>query len=84
MAGLPEEFLNVIKPIRITSKLNTISDVDLGSTETVTDYFFLSSLKQENFNIDSIGESAWSYWSGTSSSAHTRYAYDTPTTKKTI
>ena len=85
MTGLPEEFLNVIKPIRITSKLNTISDVDLGSTETVTDYFFLSSLKQENFYVDSIGEPVWPYWSGASSSAHIRYGYDTPTTtKKTV
>lgn len=82
MAGLPEEFLNVIKPVRITSKLNTVSDIDLGSTETVTDYFFLSSLKQENINVDSIGEPVWPYWSETSSSARGRYGYDTPTTTK--
>ena len=47
MAGLPNDFLNIVAPIRITTALNTVSDSDIGTTEVTTDKFWLPSLEEE-------------------------------------
>ena len=47
MAGLPEDFLNVIKPVQVVTALNTVSDTEIGASETTYDRFFLPSLEQE-------------------------------------
>ena len=46
-ACLPNDFLSIVNPVRITTALNTLSDGDIGTTETVTDTFFLPSLEEE-------------------------------------
>ena len=50
MAGLSADFLKIVNPIQITTALNTISDIDLGTAETITDTFFLPSLEEEYIN----------------------------------
>lgn len=46
MTGFGEDFLSIIKPIKVTTALNTITDKDLGDTEDTYDTFFLPSLEQ--------------------------------------
>lgn len=46
-ACLPNDLLSIVNPIQITTALNTVSDNDIGTTETVTDTFFLPSLEEE-------------------------------------
>lgn len=46
-ACLPNDFLSIVNPVQITTALNTVSDSDIGTTETVTDTFFLPSLEEE-------------------------------------
>lgn len=46
MTGFGEDFLSIIKPIKVTTALNTITDAELGATEDTYDTFFLPSLEQ--------------------------------------
>lgn len=46
MTGFGEDFLSIIKPIKVTTVLNTVTDKDLGNTEDTYDMFFLPSLEQ--------------------------------------
>ena len=46
MTGFGEDFLSIIKPIKVTTALNTVTDKDLGNTEDTYDTFFLPSLEQ--------------------------------------
>lgn len=94
MAGLPQDFLQIIKPIKVTTALNTTSDSEIGSSEDVVDKFFLPSLEQEYIVPQASGvEGAyWQYWKdrlGLSSpqaqgaagtnAHHIRYAYENHT-----
>ena len=91
MAGFDEAFLNIVKPIKVVTALNTVSDTDIGSSETTYDTFFPASLEQEYIVPQAAGvEGAyWEYWKrrlGLSSpqvqstpgtnAFHIRYAYD--------
>lgn len=91
MAGLPQDFLQIVQPILVTTALNTTSDSELGASETTVDRFFLPSLEQEYIVPQAKGvEGAyWEYWKerlelespqaqggGGANPAHIRYAYE--------
>lgn len=94
MAGLPQDFLQIIKPVKVTTALNTVSDVDIGESEDVVDKFFLASLEQEYIvpQVSGVEGSYWQYWkdrlglnspqaqqaAGTNAH-HIRYAYENHT-----
>lgn len=95
MAGFDEEFLSIIKPVKVVTALNTISDSEIGASEVTYDTFFLPSLEQEYIVPQASGvEGAyWPYWkerlglaspqvTGTAdaNSRHIRYAYNAKTT----
>lgn len=97
LAGLNPDFLAVVSPIRVTTALNLVSDVDIGATETVVDRFFLASLQQEYFDpvLSGAEGTAWDYWvdrldianpqqRGTSyaMAEHIRYLVSDPSAKK--
>ena len=99
MAGLPQEFLEVIRPVKITTALNTISDSEIGASEDVADKFFLPSLEQEYIAPQASGvEGAyWEYWKerlglnspqiqggNGANPAHIRYAYENHTSAQTV
>ena len=99
MAGLPQEFLEVIRPVKITTALNTISDSEIGASEDVADKFFLPSLEQEYIVPQASGvEGAyWEYWKerlglnspqiqggNGANPAHIRYAYENHTSAQTV
>lgn len=93
-AGFDVEFLNIIKPVKITTALNTISDNDIGEREDTYDTFFLPSLEQEYIAPQASGVEGvyWPYWKerlgltvpqaqGTAgaNARHIRYAYNAHT-----
>lgn len=98
MAGFEEGFLNIIKPVKVVTALNTVSDSDIGSSETTYDTFFLASLEQEYIVPQASGVEGeyWEYWkrrlglsspqaqgSGGTNPAHIRYAYNAKTSAQT-
>ena len=97
MAGFDEGFLNIIKPVKVTTLLNTVSDSDIGTSENTYDYFFPASLEQEYIAPQASGEGEyWEYWKrrlgltspqGTGSANanpyHIRYGYDNHSTAQT-
>ena len=64
MAGLSADFLAVVQKVQVVTALNTVSDSELGATETTLDYFFLPSLEQEYIvpQLASVEGSYWPYW----------------------
>lgn len=64
MAGLSEDFLSIVDPVKVTTALNTISDSDIGTTEDTFDRFFLASLEQEYIvpQLSGVEGSYWPYW----------------------
>lgn len=93
MAGLDEAFLNIVRPVKVTTALNTVSDTSIGTSENTFDTFFLPSLEQEYIVpqlADTEGE-YWEYWKqrlGASepeqyhpyiNTMHIRYTYDAQT-----
>ena len=46
MSGFEEDFLSCLKPIKVTTALNTVTDAEIGTTEDTYDTFFLPSLEQ--------------------------------------
>ena len=46
MSGFNADFLACLKPVKVTTALNTITDSELGTTEDTYDTFFLPSLEQ--------------------------------------
>lgn len=64
MAGFDEAFLNIIKPVKVRTALNTVSDSDIGSYEDTYDTFFLPSLEQEYIVPQATGIEGeyWEYW----------------------
>ena len=91
MAGFDEEFLNIIKPVKVRTVLNTVTDSEIGEYEDTYDTFFLASLEQEYIvpQLAGVEGEAWEYWKqrlGTASpqtteasgtnAAHIRYSYN--------
>ena len=94
MSGFDEAFLNIIKPVKVTTALNTVSDSELGTTEDSFDTFFLPSIEEEYIVPQLAGAEgfAWEYWKqrlgltspqvqgGSGANAfHIRYAYNAKT-----
>ena len=97
MAGFDEAFLNIIKPIRVTTACNTVTDG--GITDVTYDTFFPASLEQEYIVPQLSGAEGeyWEYWKqrlglsspqaqGTSgtNAAHIRYGYNAKTTAQAV
>lgn len=62
MSGFNDDFLSAIRPIKVQTAANTLTDG--GVTDVTYDYFFLPS-KEEIFNtpqIAGIEGEAWDYW----------------------
>ena len=96
-AGLPADFLSIVKPARVYTALNTVSDSDIGAGEYTTDRFFLPSLQQEYIvpQAADLEGTAWQYWIdrlGTQQAqggnganpAHIRYAYENHTSAQNV
>ena len=94
MAGFDEAFLNIIKPVKVVTALNTVTDGDIGTTEETFDAFFLPSLEQEYIVPQLAGAEGdfWPYWkerlglstpqaqgSAGTNARHIRYAYNAKT-----
>lgn len=64
MAGFEDNFLDVLKPIKVTTALNTISDSEIGTSEDTYDTFFLASLQQQYIQPQLSGAEGdtWEYW----------------------
>lgn len=98
MAGFDEEFLNIIKPVKVRTALNTVTDSEIGTYEDTYDTFFLASLEQEYIvpQLASVEGEAWEYWkqrlglaspqvtgnAGTNA-AHIRYGYNAKSSAQT-
>ena len=61
MAGLPDDIKAILKPIKVTTALNTVSDSEIGTTEDTYDIFFCSSLEQE-YIVPQIANAEGAYW----------------------
>ena len=64
MAGFEQEFLNILKPVKVVTALNTVSDTDIGTSEITYDTFFPASLEQEYCvpQLANIEGEYWEYW----------------------
>lgn len=98
MAGFDEGFLNILKPVKVRTALNTVSDSEIGTYEDTYDTFFPASLEQEYIvpQLANTEGEYWEYWkrrlgltspqaqgaAGTNA-AHIRYAYDAKTSAQT-
>ena len=91
-AGFDEGFLNILKPVKVTTALNTVTDDQIGASEDTFDMFFLASLEQEYTQPQASGVEGqyWEYWkrrlgltnpqpTGQPFPAHIRYAYNAKT-----
>lgn len=95
MRGFDEAFLNIIKPVKVTTALNTVSDSNIGTTEDTFDTFWLPSLEQEYIvpQLADVEGAYFPYWKerlgltspqaqgavGTNA-RHIRYGFDAKTT----
>lgn len=95
MRGFDEAFLNIIKPVKVTTALNTVSDSNIGTTEDTFDTFWLPSLEQEYIvpQLADVEGAYFPYWkerlgltspqaqsvAGTNA-RHIRYGFDAKTT----
>ena len=93
-AGFEQGFLDILKPIKVTTALNTVTDDQIGASENTYDLFFLASLEQEYISPQASGVEGhyWEYWkrrlglaspqqqgSGGTNPNHIRYAYNAQT-----
>lgn len=76
MAGLPDEFISIVKPVKMTTALNTVTDSGIGSSEDTVDRFFLASLQQEYCapQVSDIEGSSWEYWTNRLGTQQARYS----------
>ena len=94
MAGFDDAFLNIIKPVKVRTALNTLSDSEIGAYEDTFDTFFPASLEQEYIVPQASGVEGeyWEYWkrrlglsspqaqgNGGTNAYHIRYAYNART-----
>ena len=95
MKGFDDEFLDIIKPVKVTTALNTVTDTSIGTSENTYDTFFLPSLEQEYIvpQVSGVEGSYFPYWkerlglsspqatgTGNANSRHIRYGFDAKTT----
>lgn len=64
MSGFEEDFLACLKPIKVTTALNTVTDAEIGTTEDTYDTFFLPSLEQiyAKPQLAGVEGDAFEYW----------------------
>lgn len=64
LSGYSDDFLNAIKPVRVRTALNTVTDAAAGTYEDTYDKIFLASLEQEFITPQASGieGEAWDYW----------------------
>jgi len=80
LTGVEEGLLRQIKPIKITTALNTVSDSEIGATEDTYDKFFLASKRNENLQeqLANVEGDVWEYWhratNGTKPADYQNYA----------
>lgn len=99
MAGFDEAFLNIIRPVKVTTALNTVTDSAIGASEDTYDTFFPASLEQEYVVPQASGVEGeyWEYWKqrlglsspqaqggGGTNAFHIRYAYNDKTSAQTV
>jgi hypothetical protein len=97
MAGFDDAFLNIIKPVKVRTALNTLSDSEIGAYEDTFDTFFPASLEQEYIVPQASGVEGeyWEYWkrrlglsspqaqgNGGTNAYHIRYAYNARTSAR--
>ena len=98
MAGFDEDFLQIIKPVKVRTALNTVTDGDIGTYEDTFDTFFPASLEQEYIvpQLANVEGTAWEYWKQRlglptpqitgntgANAAHIRYGYNARTSAQT-
>lgn len=99
MAGFDEAFLNIIKPVKVTTALNTVTDSAIGTSEDTYDTFFPAALEQEYIvpQLANVEGEYWEYWkqrlgltspqitgSSGANAFHVRYGYDTKTASQHV
>lgn len=98
MSGFDEEFLSCLKPIKVTTALNTVTDTEIGTTEDTYDTFFLPSLEQiyakpqlagvegEIFDYwkQALGLTSPAQWHPTVYEAYKTYAIDSKTSAQLV
>lgn len=64
LSGFEQDFLNVIKKVKIRTQLNTITDKDIGTDEETVDLMFLASKEQEYGTLENgvYNDEAWDYY----------------------
>lgn len=64
LTGLDVEFKQILPKSKITTALNTVTDVALGTTEVTVDKVFLASLEQMYIvpQIATVEGPTWEYW----------------------
>jgi len=64
MAGFDSAFLDILEPIEVVTALNTVSDSQIGTTESTWDTFFLPGIQQEYIvpQLADVEGEAWEYW----------------------
>ncbi len=64
MSGFNDDFLAILKPVKVTTVLNTVSDDQIGTSEDTYDTFFLASLEQQFITpqLSGVEGDAWEYW----------------------
>lgn len=99
MAGFDDALLSIIKPVKVTTALNTVTDSAIGTSEDTYDTFFSASLEQEYIvpQLAGVEGEYWEYWKqrlGLSSPQvvgsegtnpyHIRYAYNAKTSAQAV
>ena len=64
MTGFDDAFLNILKPVKVRTALNTVTDGDIGTYEDTYDTFFPASLEQEYIvpQLSGVEGDYWEYW----------------------
>jgi len=99
MKGFDDAFLNIIKPVKVMTALNTVTDSGIGTSEATYDTFFCSSLEEEYIapQLADVEGPYWEYWKqrlglsspqaqggGGTNAFHIRYGYDAKTTAQSV
>lgn len=80
MTGFDADFLSMLKPVKVTTALNNVSDTGIedDNLEDTYDTFFLPSLSQENITPELAGEGdTFEYWKRASESSTPLAQYQT-------
>ena len=80
MSGFGDDFLNILKPVKVSTQCNTVNDG--GGTDITYDTFFPPSLEQHFINPTStfnvtrgVEGEAWAYWKKVASDKEYSYNY---------